>query len=176
MCLVSCGGKGDSHDDEQQGRRAEQTSHSVIPRIKSGSGVANAPLGGAFSPGSVERRKNSVIIASPYISSEVPVLPTFTLFSLSPKSTNAASHPCPNPLSLPWNPPVRASHGGISFSGCKPQARKQKPVAPARRTYCLCGNVFLSNDAPVHTSDQAQPGEKSPPRPDRRRAARCLRE
>src|SRR5882762_7490079 len=121
MCLVSCGGKGDSHDDEQQGRRAEQTSHSVIPRIKSGSGVANAPLGGAFSPGSVERRKNSVIIASPYISSEVPVLPTFTLFSLSPKSTDAASHPARTPVlaleSARWGGLTEASVHRVSGVG-----------------------------------------------------------
>src|SRR6266545_1283590 len=84
MCFVGDGGKGDSQDDEQQGRRAKQTSHSVSPRMQTGSEVANGP-GGSASPESTKRHKNSVIIASPFITSEVLVGLAVTLFSLSPK-------------------------------------------------------------------------------------------
>src|SRR5262245_38392761 len=82
MCLVGDGRKGDCKNDEQQGRRTEQTSHSVSPHIVCGSGMANG--WGSTSPKSAERRENSVIIASPFITSEVSVGSAFTLFSLSP--------------------------------------------------------------------------------------------
>jgi hypothetical protein len=60
-----------------------------------GFGVANGPWG-ERSPEPVKRHKNSVIIASPFTSSEVPVALAFTLFGLSPKRVKMNWHQGPN--------------------------------------------------------------------------------
>lgn len=56
-----------------------------------GFGVANGPWG-ERSPEPVKRHKNSVIIASPFTTSEVPVALAFTLFGLSPKRVKMNWH------------------------------------------------------------------------------------
>src|SRR5215471_9424961 len=101
MGLVSGRWKGDGQDGKQQCREAKQTSHSCIPRMRSGSGVAN-PLGGTFSPLSAEKYKSCVIIASGAIATEVIVTRRVTHFSVSPKrvKTRISRHRFPGRFSL----------------------------------------------------------------------------
>src|SRR4029077_6286647 len=121
--------------------------------------------GGSASPESAKRHKNSVIIASPFITSEVPVRLAVTLFSLSPKRvknglareprTGGSETPKPAPY---WGSgPSALGFGNQSFEGrlCyQPRVltgpSRAQPKRPIPRSLDpkaqspLCANVFLA--------------------------------
>src|SRR6266403_1544237 len=159
--------------------------------------------GGSASPESAKRHKNSVIIASPFITSEVPVGLAVTLFSLSPKRVKnrlARTHNCQRwdaKTRVPWgpwalgtglwettnepfspslNPMIGRPPGRNRRRNPKPDTQSLAPKAQTPNAEPSLCYRFPSNGSPVLASDQTERGEKSPPRPDRLRTAGCLRQ